>query len=412
MVRTYSLGMKQRLRHRGRAVEGSSLLILDEPANGLDPAGIVEVRASSEPRRGGTHGLRLEPHPLGGPADGGSGRDHRAREAGRDRLRPRGPRGRTGTGLLVRVADPASGRSALADAGIEVTVDGDPLRVAVAASDGERVARALAARELFLSLLQPDEGNLEEAFLELTGRDPGGHDPAPRLRAAAFPVLSARGGPARRDAAGCGRGDPDRRLPVHATDGGGPRDGPRPGARRGRVVPRPGLGRRRHPGSARAVLRGQLRRPDPVHAIPSEARGSSRHPRGRLSITTILGLVVGASVVAVSWQTGTISTILTWEPRRLRWFAARILMLAAGVLVMTLAIVAFLSAGLALAAMLRGSTVGIDGAWWSDVPMTTAPRRRSRLDLGRDRRGRWRPSAGTPRRPGGWCSSGRRWSRA
>ena len=61
-------------------------------------------------------------------------------------------------------------------------------------------------------------------------------------------------------------------------------------------------------------------------------------------------------MVAVSWQTGTISTILTWEPRRLRWFAARILVIAAGVLVMTLAIVAFLSAGLALAAMLRGST--------------------------------------------------------
>ena len=54
---------------------------------------------------------------------------------------------------------------------------------------------------------------------------------------------------------------------------------------------------------------------------------------GISSITSIIGLVVGASVVAVSWQTGTISTILTWEPRRLRWFAARVLMIAAGVLV-------------------------------------------------------------------------------
>ena len=92
---------------------------------------------------------------------------------------------------------------------------------------------------------------------------------------------------------------------------------------------------------------------------------------GVSSITSILGLVVGASVVAVSWQTGTISTILTWESRRLRWFAARILVIAAGVFVMTIAIVAFLSAGLALAAMLRGSTVGIDGAWWSDVLTTS-----------------------------------------
>jgi ABC-2 type transport system permease protein len=94
---------------------------------------------------------------------------------------------------------------------------------------------------------------------------------------------------------------------------------------------------------------------------------------GVSSITSILGLVVGASVVAASWQTGTIGTILTWEPRRLRWFAARVVVVAAGVFAMTLVIVAFLSAGLAVAAMLRGSTLGVDGAWWFDV-LTTALR--------------------------------------
>jgi ABC-2 type transport system permease protein len=93
--------------------------------------------------------------------------------------------------------------------------------------------------------------------------------------------------------------------------------------------------------------------------------------QGVSSITSILALVVGASVVAVSWQTGTISTILTWEPRRLRWFAARVAVVAAGVAVMTLAIVAFLSAGLAAAAALRGTTLGTDGAWWSDVLTTS-----------------------------------------
>jgi hypothetical protein len=92
---------------------------------------------------------------------------------------------------------------------------------------------------------------------------------------------------------------------------------------------------------------------------------------GVSSITSILALVIGASVVAVSWQTGTISTIFMWEPRRLRWFAARVLVIGAGVTVMTLAIVAFLSAGLALAATLRGSVVGTDGAWWSDVLATS-----------------------------------------
>jgi ABC-2 type transport system permease protein len=91
---------------------------------------------------------------------------------------------------------------------------------------------------------------------------------------------------------------------------------------------------------------------------------------GISSLTSILGLVIGASFVAASWQTGTISTIFTWEPRRLRWFAGRITVLTIGVFVMTALIVAFLSGGLALAARLRGNTAGVDGAWGADVLST------------------------------------------
>jgi ABC-2 type transport system permease protein len=91
---------------------------------------------------------------------------------------------------------------------------------------------------------------------------------------------------------------------------------------------------------------------------------------GISSLTSILGLVVGASMVAASWQSGTISTIFTWEPRRLRWFAARIAVIGAGVFAVTVLIVAFLSVALAVAAALRGSAELTHG-WWGDVTSTS-----------------------------------------
>lgn len=76
------------------------------------------------------------------------------------------------------------------------------------------------------------------------------------------------------------------------------------------------------------------------------------------------GVFGGASVVGAEWRAGTVTTALTWEPRRLRLHAAR--MLSTLVLATLIAFVLealFLLAALP-AVLAHGSTAGVDGGWW------------------------------------------------
>lgn len=81
----------------------------------------------------------------------------------------------------------------------------------------------------------------------------------------------------------------------------------------------------------------------------------------------LLGLLLGASFIGAEWTHRTITTQLTWEPRRARVLAAK--MLASALVVFVGAVTAEFVLGLSLlpAAAFRGTTEGVDAAWLRDV---------------------------------------------
>jgi ABC-2 type transport system ATP-binding protein len=164
--------MRQRLALAAAMLGDPEVLVLDEPANGLDPAGIVEVRGLLRSLGAEGRTVFVSSHILSEVQQMAD----RVAIIARGRLVAAGPvhdvlaSGRV-AGVVVRVADLEAGRLALDDAGIDARIDVDLIRASVPPTEGERVARALAERGLYPSLLQPDEGNLEQAFLELTGDD-------------------------------------------------------------------------------------------------------------------------------------------------------------------------------------------------------------------------------------------------
>ena len=168
-VRTYSLGMKQRLAIAATLLRDPSLLILDEPANGLDPAGIVEVRELIRSLGAEGRTIFVSSHIL---SEIQQIADHVAILA-KGRLVTSGPVDEvlaTGTarGLLVKMADLAAGRQVLERAGLAVTDAGDALRVDLPPDQGDRITRTLAEAGVYLTELRPDLADLETVFLELT----------------------------------------------------------------------------------------------------------------------------------------------------------------------------------------------------------------------------------------------------
>jgi len=170
--RTYSLGMKQRLGVAAALLKNPELLILDEPTNGLDPAGVAEMRALL--RRFGDSGrtVVLSSHVL---TEVEQICDRVAViDAGRlvTEGTPGELRAALGTGGILIDAVPADRATASLRAhpavrGVE-PVDG-LLRVAVDPGYAAELNRRLVEADIEVRELRPLRHSLEEAFLELTG---------------------------------------------------------------------------------------------------------------------------------------------------------------------------------------------------------------------------------------------------
>jgi ABC-2 type transport system ATP-binding protein len=179
-VKRYSLGMRQRLGLAGVLLKDPAVLILDEPANGLDPAGIREIRRLL--RQLGDEGrtVFVSSHQLGEIQQicdrlailrGG-----RCIAAGpvRDLLTI----GRT-AGLLVRVGngdtangDTANALAALRTAGMRVEPADDGLLLVHQPHVAAHVTETLARDRLWVTEMRPQELSLEDVFLELTESAP------------------------------------------------------------------------------------------------------------------------------------------------------------------------------------------------------------------------------------------------
>ncbi|MCW3813028.1 ATP-binding cassette domain-containing protein [Micromonospora sp. DR5-3] len=174
-VKTYSLGMKQRLAVASALLKNPRLLILDEPANGLDPGGIREMRSLMRDLAAAGMTVVLSSHILGeiqlicdsvtiislgrrvafGPVE----QVLAAHSQGTVRVR------------LEAVTDLPKAADTLTRAGIRVGTEPDHLLL-TGVDKPATVSRLLAEQGLYVSELTPVAVDLESVFLELTATAP------------------------------------------------------------------------------------------------------------------------------------------------------------------------------------------------------------------------------------------------
>ena len=165
---TYSLGMKQRLGIAAALLKEPDLLILDEPTNGMDPAGMAEMRTFIRELAGGHRTVLLSSHLMAEVEQvcdrvGVISHGRLVGEGTVDELR-----GRERLWVRAEPLDEAARLLAVLLAVDAVTrVDGG-LRVAAEPAAAPAINRALVEAGIAVSELRPERASLEDVFLELT----------------------------------------------------------------------------------------------------------------------------------------------------------------------------------------------------------------------------------------------------
>ena len=176
--RTYSLGMKQRLGIAYALLGDPDLVFLDEPTNGLDPEGMIEVRELIRSLGDGNRTVLLSSHLL-----------HEVEQVcnsvtilGKGRLIAQGEvaelvRSRGREQVRLRTTDDGKAHAILEALewveDVVVAAGGALLVAAPVARSGELTA-ALSRAEVYVTEMAPVQTTLEEYFLEVTGNQEGG----------------------------------------------------------------------------------------------------------------------------------------------------------------------------------------------------------------------------------------------
>src|SRR5690606_10554528 len=169
--KSYSLGMKQRLGIASTLLTDPALVILDEPTNGLDPAGQREIRSIIPRLADAGHSVLLASHMLHEVEQVSDRvvivrRGKLVTEGSVDELLKRGG--------YIEVTVPAEQQDAARETlrvlhDVEqVTIENGVLVVVAPDTMGAEVNRALVERGIYASAITPKRSTLESLFLELT----------------------------------------------------------------------------------------------------------------------------------------------------------------------------------------------------------------------------------------------------